>query len=143
MIRPAVASDVGRIFEMGARFVASTAYRELLALDRDKTIDTLLGVLESPKGVMLVAAHDERLTGMIGLVLTDHLYSGEPSAYELFWWVEPEARGDGVRLLRAAELEVRKRGAMTCYMISPNERVGKLYDRLGYRRIESSYMRRL
>ena len=40
---------------------------------------------------------------MIGLLLFENPITGEPTVSELFWWVEPEARGSGVRLLKRAE----------------------------------------
>jgi hypothetical protein len=45
--------------------------------------------------------------------------------------------------LRAAEDEARRCGAKSMQMIAPDPRVGKLYERIGYSYIESSYQRSL
>jgi GNAT superfamily N-acetyltransferase len=64
-------------------------------------------------------------------------------AFEVVWWVEPEARGDGVRLLRAAEDWAIEQGIGKMQMVAPNERVGALYERMGYLPVETSYQRTL
>jgi len=61
----------------------------------------------------------------------------------VFWWVTPGQRGDGVRLLRAAESWAIERGAKTLQMIAPTERVGQFYARMGFTRADISYQKEL
>lgn len=73
----------------------------------------------------------------------DHL-SGE----ELFWWVSDDAsQMTGLRLLQALEAEAKARGAQSFQMKSiarlNGDRMGKLYERKGYRASEHSYIKRL
>ena len=143
MIRRATEEDTGRLVEMGRRFVAETAYRDLIAVQPEKLAGVITTMLANPEAVVLVSGLDATLTGMIALLVYDHPYSGERMAFEAVWWVEPEARGDGVRLLRAAEQWARERGAIAMQMVAPNERVGNLYARLGYAPVETSYQRSL
>jgi GNAT superfamily N-acetyltransferase len=93
--------------------------------------------------VILVSGSDATITGMIAMLAYDHPFSGERMAFEVVWWVEPEARGDGVRLLRAAEDWAMEQGIGKMQMVAPNERVGALYERLGYLPVETSYQRSL
>lgn len=143
MIRRAVEGDIPRLIEMGQRFVEETPYRDLIAIDPDRLSATVRYVLASENGVVLVSGSDASITGMIALTAYDHPYSGERTAFELVWWVEPEARGDGVRLLRAAEEWAREQGAKHMQMVAPNAKVGRLYSRLGYAPVETSYQRSL
>ena len=143
MIRRATADDIERLMDMGERFVRETKYRSLVTLRPERLAESIANVLASPSGVVLVSGSDASLTGMIAMLVYDHPFSGERTAFELVWWVEPEARGDGVRLLRAAEEWAREEGATKVQMVAPNERVGALYERLGYEPVETSYQRSL
>lgn len=143
MIRTALPEDLPRLVEMGTRFVAETPYRDLVRVNPQRLVDTIVNVMSSEDGTVFVSGSDATVTGMIALVIYEHPYSGERTASELAWWVEPESRGDGVRLLRAAEEWGRERGATRMQMIAPNERVGGLYSRLGYAPIETTYQRSL
>ena len=68
-------------------------------------------------------------------------------AQELFWWVDESIRGSktGIQLLKAAEKIAKESGASVMNMLSledlNGEKVNKLYQRLGYKRKEQSYMR--
>ena len=59
------------------------------------------------------------------------------------WWVDPAARGIGLALLRRAERWAAETGAAAIQMIAPatNPRVGRIYERRGYRALETSYQR--
>jgi GNAT superfamily N-acetyltransferase len=134
---------VPRLLEMGLRFIAETAYAELVTANPARMQAVVEQVIASPDGVVLVSDPASRLTGMIGVLVYDHPYSGERTGFDLFWWVEPEARGHGVRLMRAAEAWARDRGATRMQMVAPTARVGLLYQRLGYHAIETAFQRRL
>jgi GNAT superfamily N-acetyltransferase len=61
----------------------------------------------------------------------------------VLWWVEPEHRGDGLRLLREAESRAKLANAKYMQMIAPTEAVETVYKRLGYQYVESTYQRAL
>jgi GNAT superfamily N-acetyltransferase len=135
--------DIGRIIEMGQRFVRETTYGEFIELSMERLSMTVVGVASNPKGVILLSEDGPDVTGMIALVVQEHPYSGIPMAFELVWWVDPERRGIGRELLSAAEGWAREQGARAIQMVAPNPRVGALYERLGYRAVETSYQRSL
>lgn len=143
MIRKAEPSDMERILEMGQRFVSETSYGEHIKLNPEHLSGTVVGVATNPMGVILVSERDALVNGMIALVVSNHPYSGLPTAFELVWWVDPESRGTGRELLSAAEGWAREHGAKAIQMVAPNSRIGALYERLGYRPIETSYQRSL
>jgi len=143
MIRRAVASDRDAVVDLGLRFLRETAYAGRIAENvgqMESLADALIG---SDRTVIVVAELDGALVGMIGMVANAHHISGEPIAGEVMWWVNPESRGIGVRLLRAAEQWAREQGAVKVHMIAPDAQVGELYQRLGYEAIETTYQRSL
>ena len=141
MIREATGADVPRIVEMGQRFLTVTPYRDLMRGNPETMAATVTGLLATPQGLVLVAERDGALVGMIGVLIFPHHVSGEWTAGELFWWMEPGARGGGVRLLKRAEAWAHARGAVRMQMIAPDEQIGQMYARLGYAPIEVAYER--
>jgi GNAT superfamily N-acetyltransferase len=141
MIRPATAADVPRLVEMGRRFRSETGYAKILAENPAKM--TELATQLAASGGLLVSERAGELVGMIGFYVYPHFLSGESTAGEVFWWVEPEHRGEGVKLLKEAERRARTAGAETMQMIAPTDRVATLYKRLGYEFVEASYQRSL
>jgi GNAT superfamily N-acetyltransferase len=128
---------------MGARFISETDYAGIISVNPDRLSASVKAVADNPDGVILVSGSDATITGMIAMLAYDHPFSGERMAFEVVWWVEPEARGDGVRLLRAAEDWAIEQGIGKMQMVAPNERVGALYERMGYLPVETSYQRSL
>lgn len=143
MIRTASKADIPRMVEMGRRFLAESPYRELLTENPDAMRQLGERIMDNPGGCILVSESNGQVTGMLGLIVYEHLISGETVGGEVFWWVDPEARGDGIRLLRAAEITAKERGAKHMQMISPNDRLGNLYMRRGYKFMETTYVRAL
>jgi len=141
MIREAKEADLGRLVEMGQRFLRESSYRAHLS-DNPEQMRKLAKELTDRNSV-LVAEEDGQLTGMLGFLIYPHFLSGDLTAGEVFWWMEPGHRGAGVRLLRETEKRAQLAGASHVQMIAPNERVAEFYERLGYRYIESSYQRTL
>lgn len=140
MIREATPADLVGLVAMGREFLHTTAYAALIA-DNPAQMESLASsLIDADRGVVLVADHGGELTGMIGIIVTAHHLSAEPVAMEAFWWASTP--GDGVRLLKASEAWARSHGAVAMQMVAPDERVGALYARMGYRLIEHGYMRR-
>lgn len=142
MIRFATLEDVPALVEMGKRFLRESPYHAFLAENPARMYELIAGLIEGSGGV-LVSSMGDKITGMLGYILHNHFISGEPMAGEVFWWVEPEYRGQGIRLLHAVEAAAHKAGATKIQMIAPNERVGALYARLGYSPVETTFQRTL
>lgn len=142
-VRAAEVSDVPGLVEMGRRFRRETVYATRLRENPTKMGDTATTLITSDDGLVLVLDYGGELVGVIGMVLYDHHLSGERTAGEVFFWVDPEHRGKGLRLMRQAERWARERAATTVQMIAPTPEVGRLYDRLGYAELETSYGKEL
>lgn len=139
-IRAATLADVPRLVAMGRDQVAAV-YGDTVA-DAPDALETLATTLvTTPSSAVFVGERDGAVLGMIGLVGYRHHCSGVPMAGEVMWWVEPESRGVGLALLKRAERWAAETGAQAIQMIAPatNPRVGTLYERRGYRAIETSY----
>jgi GNAT superfamily N-acetyltransferase len=141
MIRAATSADVPRLVEMGRRFRSETGYAKVLAENPAKMAE--LATQLAALGCLLVSERAGQLVGMLGFLIFPHFMSGEITATETFWWVEPESRGEGLKLLREAEKRAREAGAEKMAMIAPNDRIANLYKRLGYEFVEAAYQRTL
>lgn len=143
MIRRATDADVPRLVEMGRAFLAGTRYAGAIRENPAQMAETAAGLIASEAGELLVAERGGQVVGMIGLLLYTHPLSGDRVASELFWWVDPDHRGQGIALLRAGERWARACGAVALQMIAPSDDVERLYERLGFVRIEAQYQRGL
>ena len=126
-IRPATEADVPQIVAMSVHF-----------------LDTLYaGALVGSAPHLAAFVQADRVIGMAVVHVYEHPMSGELVASELAWWVEPERRRAGVRLLRAIEQWARDQGAAVMQMIAPTPRVGAFYTAIGYAPVETLFQRRL
>jgi GNAT superfamily N-acetyltransferase len=142
-IRAATLEDVPRLVAMGTRFRAGSAYAAAMPANAAQMAQTAAAVIRHADGVVFVTEADGDLTGMIGLQVYVHPFSGARVAGELFWWVEPEARGDGVRLLRRAEAWAAAQGAAQLQVGAPADAPGvaRLFARRGYVALETAYLK--
>lgn len=141
MIRAAYLGDIPRLVEMGQRFHRETAYSDHLKANPEQMRMMAEKILKDDG--WLVSERDGQICGMIGIVLFPHFLSGEMIAGEVVWWVEPEYRGEGVKLMRAAEKRAKASGAKRMQMIAPTDQVAAVYRRLGYDFVESAYQKTL
>lgn len=141
MIRTATASDVPRLIEMGERFRSSSTYRKYLSGNSEQMRRFAEKIIDGDG--LLVSERSGKIVSMLGFVVFPHFMSGETTGGEVFWWVEPEHRGEGLKLLRAAEKCARSVGAKRFQMIAPSEDVEKLYELMGYEYVESTYQKML
>lgn len=137
MIRDAQQSDLKRIVEMGARFRRETSYDKYLGESRD-CMTKLAENLISKRGLLL-SERGGRIIGMLGFIVHTHFISGELIAGEVFWWVEPEHRGEGVKLLAEMKRRGKLAGAKYYQMVAPNEKVARFYERCGCEFVEATY----
>jgi RimJ/RimL family protein N-acetyltransferase len=143
-LRSAQSSDLPQIVALGQRFLQSTPYARILSENPAQMQLCAEWLMTSEDGLLLIAEREDQVVGVIGVTIFPHPLSGERIAGELFWWVDPEARGTvGLRLLRRAETWAHLCGAVKMQMIAPNQHVERMYERLGYGFIESTYQKGL
>lgn len=143
MIRKATHDDVDAVVAMGARFYETTTYKDWSPFCPDSSRTLVEMVVD--EGVLLIAEEAGKPVGMVGLVVAPFFYNRAlKAAYEVFWWVEPHARGGlaAWRLLKGIEPACRELGCasiqMTMLSSSPDQ-ARALYERAGYRHTETSF----
>jgi GNAT superfamily N-acetyltransferase len=141
-IREAVLADIPHLVVMILHFIRSGEYGGHLDENPDVIFDTMLQLIESEDAILLVEDKGKPV-GTLGGLLFRHPLSGQAFFSELFWWIEPGLRGNGRALPKQAEQWARERGATYSIMVSPEERVSRLYEKLGYTKLEEHYIKRL
>lgn len=141
MIRTAKREDLPRIVEMGQHFRSEPHYERYLKDDPDCMNRLAIKLIDEQ--TLLVSEANGRITGMLGFIVYPHFISGEKTVGEVVWWVEPEHRGQGIRLLIEMENRARVVGAKHLQMIAPNSAVAHVYIRRGYEFVESTFQRNL
>lgn len=143
MIVTAKPTDVAALVEMGRHFIGEV-YPADLPYNPEKIAEMARGLIASPDGDVLLAVNDmEQIVGMMALTAYDHPMSGERVVTEVCWWVEPQHRGIGLRLFKAAEEWATAHGAQVFQMIAPSPAVARFYELRGFKAIETTYQRRV
>lgn len=139
-VRLAVAADVPAIVDMALVFLA-TEYAGAIAADPVR-VEAMAATMVH-EGAMFVAERQGDVVGMIGMVVYDHFLSGERVASPVCWWVNPDARGLGMRLFIAGRRWAIAQGATRLQASAPNRRSEQIYRRLGWTAFEVHYQTRL
>lgn len=148
MIRDATTADMARLVEMGRLFHAAADAGDIPAFDPISFQQTATWLIDSPTGALLVIEKDG-VHGMAGALVYPAWFNLACSlAQEVFWWVDPVARGhEATMLRRALEDRMKELGARNLIMVSlagmRDEAMGRLYRREGYRPMESVFIKRL
>lgn len=142
MIRWATDDDVPVLLDMAKAFL-ETHYADTLVFNAEKMQELLAELISNPSGFLLVSEQDENVVGTIGVLVYDHPMTGQALSSELFWWMNPEARGglDGMRLLKHAEKWVRDNRIPWMHVVAPNDRVKSFYRRLGFSELETHFQK--
>jgi RimJ/RimL family protein N-acetyltransferase len=139
MIRKATEADLPALITMGGQFIERTEYKEIIKTSRVQLAKYFSEILMNADATIFVFLKKGIVSGMIGLLAYIHPMTGSKVVAELFWWMDPNARGRGLRLLKEAKKWATDRDAEVLQMVAPNDRVGKLYERLKFTRIETNY----
>ncbi|MGX5731963.1 N-acetyltransferase family protein [Pseudoxanthomonas beigongshangi] len=146
-VRHATLKDVPGIVEMSAKFYATTTYAQWAEFNPETVHDLASNLTENH--VMLVAEDGGQLVGMVGLFAAPFMFNADAmAAYEVVWWVDPDAQGQGTgkALLAAIEPACAAKGCRAIQMVhlstSPPQ-AAAIYERMGYRHSESSYTKAL
>lgn len=112
-------------------------------------VATWTAFLNAGFGAIFGLRNEEReLIGVLGAVVLPDPNDGVLIGSEFFWWVVPEARGHGLKLLKeyerwAVEDKGAKRIGMVHLLSLSPESLGKLYERRGYKAIEVHYIKEI
>lgn len=147
MIRDATTEDLDALVSLGMQYTTLRKNGGPLIPNEEAIATTVGEMLENSNQKILVLDSPEGILGTLAVSLYRHPFSGEATAFEVFWWVNPAADAAGirsVRLLKAAEDWATENGCTLFQTGSPKgSPVGRLYERLGFRETETMYQRRL
>lgn len=150
MIRPATADDIPTIARLGKEFHAQAQWGDIFDYSVDDCAASLAHFMPQDLFMCFVAEVDGEIVGMCAGVLSPVYFNhAHKSGEEMFWWVNPAkaSAGLGIKLLLALEAEAKARGALSFQMKSlarlNGDRMGKLYERRGYRASEHTFIKRL
>ena len=147
MIRAMTLDDLPEVARLGAVFHAKAGWDEIEYNEAD-CIASLTKFMETGSFIGLVA-DDGHIVGMVGGIISPVYFNySHISGEELFWYVADCApQMTGIKLLKAMESEARAHGCRSWQMKSLDrlggERMVRLYDRMGYRRSESLFIKEL
>lgn len=125
-----------------------SASQSLGEFDLDCFVCFWKGLIEAGAGVIFGLFDGEEVRGVLGGVAGYEPNAPVKTASELFWWVDPEARGLGsMRLYYEFEKWAKVKGCKTIRMVrlsdSMPEEVEGIYARLGFAEIERHYSKTL
>lgn len=149
-IRRATREDISALTEIAREFHGITLYGQFgVAFSADKMAATLEAHIASADACVLVADLDGVIAGVAGALITQPYMSDDSMAVELYWWVNPTARGRSLAmaLMNATEDWARARGCRALVMSSVATQQGSpadsIYERRGYQIIEKSWVKEI
>lgn len=142
MIREATEKDIPALVEMGRDFFDLTGLP--IEYDEDSVAGMIENLIDGENAVVFV--DEEVKSAIAGLVYPFYFNTSIISGNEMFWWVSPEKRGSGLKLMDKLENWARDKGAdlfqVTC-LHEGHAKIGEYYQRRGYKPTEHNYMRTL
>jgi len=112
-------------------------------------VQTWATAIESGKGALFVWKDGDKFAGFLGGMTYQDPNDGELMSMELFWFVRKECRGGlcAARLMKAFEAWSRDRGCRRISMVhlinEASSGLPHFYSRMGYRPIETHYVKEL
>lgn len=124
---------------------AVSAYEDLL--DMDSIVNTIKAESESHSSNAFLLIINEKCEGILFGAQFQSIVSGKQVYQEIIWYVNESHRLHGVALLKEAEKILKSRGVSTMIMAvlenSKTEKIKKFYDKLGYKAMETHFVRAL
>lgn len=149
-VRAATAKDLPAYVDRARLFHLASPVRDAIKFDADGYADFYMAALRNPDIGMWLAESDGELVGIAGALLYGIYFSPSTRvAQELWWYLDPAARGTGAGAAMFAYIEqwASLHNAKAIFMIAlEDERVGsmvKVYSRAGYFPTERTFMKEI
>ena len=141
ILREAQLEDTSDVVAAGQRFIRASSYSQALEDRPEEFARFVAWLIDDDQGAVWVLEQDGAIKGILGAVAHPHPMDGLLTASEMFWWVDPDVRGHGLKLLRAFEAWATRLEARKMVLSAPTPDVERLFERLHYTRTEASYQR--
>lgn len=140
MVRFATEEDVDNIVTMAMKFADSSSYKGMMDENKIRAIVESLVKMNKKEGTILICEG-----GFLAAMTNPFMFGLDYIATEIAWWVDEDKRqtGLGTDLLRAFEEWAKHIGCKYATMISLDDKLGNLYERMGYKLYERAYMKEL
>jgi len=146
MIRIATDNELHGIAQLGPKFWSESKLPG--DFKPDVFVENWKKIIAKDQGCIIFNQDDKGgINGAIGLLVYQDINDGELVMQEAFWFVSPESRGFGLRLLKKAE-EIAKminvrRFVMTHLLNGYADQLSRLYPRMGFKALEINYIKHL
>jgi GNAT superfamily N-acetyltransferase len=145
MIFELTADELGLLAPLGEAFYLSSTV--LGTFDPAQFEATWRQILAMGLGVVYASTVDGKIVGAIGGMRHKDANSADMIATEMFWFVDPLRRGDGLKLYDAFEDWAKSQGCQQLQMVhladSMPAKLERFYERKGYRKLEVRYGKEL
>lgn len=140
--------DVDILVEMAEKFHKESQNSQ--TFDLGITRDNIIGAIKDRESwLVLILQSEGKPVGMLIAVTVPSLFGSDKLAVELSWYVEPEYRATKKSLEMLKMYEYWAENLMHVDLISlsslgtlSEDRLDKLYTRLGYKKEENTYVKR-
>lgn len=145
LIREATINDIPRVIELGRKFLVEGPYVGQIADKPEEATRFATLLIGNPNAKILVAEQDKVIIGVLAFILFPHHFSGEMTALEIIWYVEPQARKGGIamRLMWEAEKIAKSMNAHYMQFTAPDAKASAIYERFGYHQVEVGYQKEI
>ena len=126
------------------RFISATPYSDI-PFDEQSMEDAFVLMMECGLCIIDVDAEGNHLGGAGAIKGPLYFNNNVQIAMERFWWVVPDERAKGVgkALYQALESSAKDAGCTHLMMIGLDNEVYQLYERLGFKKTEEVFIKRL
>ena len=138
-VRVADAADLSALVGMVEAFLRDTSYGTAIEADRRVITANVGRFIDGEIGRMFVATRDGQPVGLLAATVYVNLLTGRRDGSEIVWWVDPKDRrsGAGMALLKVAEAWMCEQGAEASHLVAWNDRLVRVYGRMGYLKMET------
>lgn len=148
VVRRATLEDLPAYTPMAKNFLASTPMGEIIPFDEEAFKIFYTNAMANPDLGAWIAEYDGKAIGGAGaLAFPMYFNPAYVSVQEIWWWLEPEARGKGAGKAMYREIEqwAESKGAKALIMVAlENGKTHKfehLYARQGFKPMERTFFR--
>ena len=140
-----LAIDAGQIMVGARNFVERVAFKSMIPKDEAVFIRAVGRIISLSGFELLLAEHEDRVVGGIGILYTPYQWNPEIIvAEELFWWAAEDAPyRTGYLLIEEAMKRITERNAIPVFrkLTTSPDGVKKLYAKYGMTQVETVFAR--
>lgn len=138
----ATIEDLPEILEMSKEFISKTGYEKYA--DEGQIENLIKTIVTGKQNEMIILLQPG--VGFIAGQVSPFVFGPHLIASEIAWWVNEDKRksGEGIELLNAFEYWAKHvAGCTMVTLASLDPKVGKIYEKKGYRLYERAYMKEI